>query len=339
MPRRVPRTEYSAPEHWGLVRAVTGLDVRAGSPDDLKLRARKAFVRKWDFGLHWSTLIGSGEFGRRKTFMGHGAYAAGGTDYDARTAQLFREPEDALRLDPMELYGRPDKLELIRRFEEHYRQNVAFDAEAVNMTGIYITCISGLIEILGWEMLLTAAGVDLRGFGDLTNRYAAWIEQYFLALAEAAVPVVMVHDDIVWTAGPFLPPDWYRQYVFPNYRRLFAPLRDAGKKILFTSDGNYTAFIVDIAAAGVHGFVMEPTTDMAYVARKYGRTHAFIGNADTRILLLGSKPQIRAEVERCMAIGKGCPGFFLAVGNHIPPNTPVENAIYYNQVYEELAGR
>ena len=40
-----------------------------------------------------------------------------------------------------------------------------------------------------------------------------------------------------------------------------------------------------------------------------------------------------------MNIGSDCPGFFLAVGNHIPANVPVENAIYYNQCYEELAWR
>ena len=113
----------------------------------------------------------------------------------------------------------------------------------------------------------------------------------------------------------------------------------SGKKILFTSDGNFTEFIDDVVATGVHGLVMEPTTDMAYVAQRYGKTHAFIGNADTRILLRGSRNEIRNEVQRCMAIGKACPGFFLAVGNHIPPNTPVESAIYYNQVYEELSRR
>jgi uroporphyrinogen-III decarboxylase len=78
---------------------------------------------------------------------------------------------------------------------------------------------------------------------------------------------------------------------------------------------------------------------MAYIAERYGKTHVFVGNADTRILLYGTKKQIRAEVERCMAIGKRCPGFFMAVGNHIPPNTPVENALYYNEVYEELSRR
>jgi uroporphyrinogen-III decarboxylase len=75
------------------------------------------------------------------------------------------------------------------------------------------------------------------------------------------------------------------------------------------------------------------------VVEKYGQTHVIVGNADTRILLYGSKDEIYAEVERCLRLGRDCPGYFLAVGNHIPPNTPVENALYYNQVYEELCWR
>ena len=109
--------------------------------------------------------------------------------------------------------------------------------------------------------------------------------------------------------------------------------------MIFTSDGNYTEFIDDIAACGFHGFVLEPTTDMAYIAAKYGKTHAFIGNADTRVLLLGDREDIRREVKRCMDIGKNCPGFFLAVGNHIPANTPVDNALWYNEFYEQMSKR
>ena len=33
------------------------------------------------------------------------------------------------------------------------------------------------------------------------------------------------------------------------------------------------------------------------------------------------------------------PGFFMAVGNHIPANTPVDNALYYNEIYEQLSRR
>jgi uroporphyrinogen-III decarboxylase len=186
---------------------------------------------------------------------------------------------------------------------------------------------------------LLAAGVDPKRFGEMTNRYVSWIQQYYAALGKADVPVVMVHDDIVWSSGPFISPRWYREYVFPNYKKLFAPLLESGKKVMFTSDGDYTRFIDDIAGCGVHGFVLEPWTDMQYIADHYGNTHAFIGNADTRILLRNNKAEIRAEVERCMAIGKQYPGFFLAVGNHIPSNTPVDAVLYYNDVYQALSRR
>lgn len=84
-------------------------------------------------------------------------------------------------------------------------------------------------------------------------------------------PVVKVHDDITWTSGAFARPDWYREFIFPNYKRLFAPLREAGKKIIFTSDGNYTEFIDDIAGiAGVSGLLWS-LPDMKYVAEKYGK--------------------------------------------------------------------
>ena len=79
-------------------------------------------------------------------------------------------------------------------------------------------------------------------------------------------------DDIVWTSGAFVSPAWYRKYVFPCYKRYIDPLKQAGKKILYTSDGNYTEFIDDVASCHFDGFVLEPTTDMAYIAEKYGMT-------------------------------------------------------------------
>jgi len=173
----------------------------------------------------------------------------------------------------------------------------------------------------------------------MTNRYAAWASQYFNALAKSETPVIMVHDDIVWSSGAFLNPAWYRKFIFPNYKKLFAGLVEAEKKIMYTSDGNYTEFIDDIAACGVNGFVMEPMTDMRYIAEKYGKTHVFIGNADTRVLLSGTKEDINNEVKRCMDIGKKYPGFFMAVGNHIPANTPVDNALWYNECYERQCKR
>ena len=338
MPDTVPRTEYSADSHWELIGKVTGIEITDDSSGELRKKAVRAFVRAWDYGMVWSILTHSGIFGDKRTVMGHAAYNVGGTDFSAQVSRLFEDPEDVYAYDMFEAYGVRDKTLLAEEYNRHYEEQRLLWPDAVAMTGIYVTCMSGLIELLGWETLLYAAS-DHAAFGAFVDRHCDWILQYFEALARCAAPVVMVHDDIVWGNGPFLHPDFYRRYIFPNYRRLLRPLHEAGKIVLYTCDGDYTAFVDDVAACGVSGFVMEPGTDMAYVAEKYGRTHAFVGNANTNVLLRGSKEEIEAEVRRCMDIGKRCPGFFMAVGNHIPPNTPVESVLYYNEIYRKYAER
>lgn len=339
MTDRVPRTEYSAESHWALVKAVTGIDVSSHSDKSTQAKATQAFMKAWNYDFRWNVLIHNQVLAKKCTKMGHAVYASDGVDYIDDRGCPFEEPEDALSFDPVETYGLADLNEWTKNFNNDYANCCNFYSDAVNMTGVYVTCISGLIEMFGWDMLLCAAGTDPDGFGKLTNRYIEFIQSYFNALANSDAPVVMIHDDIVWTGGAFIHPDWYRKYVFPNYKKLFAPLIEAGKKIMFTSDGTYTEFIDDIADCGVSGFVMEPTTDMQYIADKYGKTHSFVGNADTRILLMGSKDDIYNEVKRCMDIGKKYPGFIMAVGNHIPSNTPIDNALWYNEFYEKLSKR
>ena len=329
MPPRVPRTEYSAQTHWQLVKAVTGVKEQSWE-------AQKAFIKAWNYDLYWNTLIFGDEFGDKRTKMGHAVYTAQGTDFDKETSALFSDPEEVYAFDFDENLGIRDKSELIQRFDMDYHNLCRELPDTVNMTGIYISCMSGLIDLLGWEMLLAAAA-DHDAFGDFIARYVKWITPYFEALGESVAPVVMIHDDIVWTSGPFLHPDWYRKFLFPQYKTLFNCLSE--KKLLFTSDGDFTMFIDDVAQCGVNCFVLEPMTDMGYIAEKYGKTHAFVGNADTRVLLSGNKDDIYNEVKRCMDIGKKCPGFFMAVGNHIPANTPVDNALYYNEAYEKLSVR
>ncbi|GKX27962.1 hypothetical protein SH1V18_04420 [Vallitalea longa] len=337
---RIPRTEYSASEHWELVKRVTGISIdSAKNSKEEKEKASSAFKKNWNYDFCWSILFNKEIFEGFCTSMGHAEFSAGGTDFDQSVNCPFNSPEEAFELDFFEQYGKKDMNVLVSKLNEHYKKNRTLNPDAVNMTGIYVSPISGLLEIFGWDMMLMAMGIDLTGFGEVLNRYSKWIKQYYEALAECDSPVIMVHDDIVWTSGPFTNPKWYREYLFPNYKKLFSPILEAGKKLIYTSDGNYNEFIDDIADAGVHGFVMEPTTDMKYIAEKYGKTHSFIGNADTRILLSGSKEDIYNEVKRCIDIGKDCNGFFMAVGNHIPSNTPIENALYYNEVYEKLSRR
>jgi hypothetical protein len=44
-------------------------------------------------------------------------------------------------------------------------------------------------------------------------------------------------------------------------------------------------------------------------------------------------------VKRCADLGKKCPGYFFAVGNHIPFSVPIENVEIYLDAIEEYGKR
>jgi len=244
---RVPRTEYSAEFHWDLIKAVTGINITPSSTDEQRQKASNAFRAAWNYDFVWNILIHAQIFDGKASTMGHANYAAGGEDFDEEIRYLFSEPENVIKLDFWEFYGRRDKEKLVADFETDYKTACENTPDAVNTTGIYVTAMSGLIEILGWDMLLMTAGIYPKEFGEFTNRYADWLMQYFEALAETSFPIVKVHDDIVWTSGAFLQPDWYRKYIFPNYKKYFTPLIEAGKKMTLRNIPVYDApvFITD----------------------------------------------------------------------------------------------
>ena len=336
---RIPRTEYSLDYHYELQRAVTGVDVNKDSSDEIKKKAFSELAKIWDFDFFWGVDISTNYYGGYYTKMGHAEYAADGSDYNNVISCPFETVEQVLSFEPLNQYGITPKQELISFLNKRNEQKCKDNPDGINTIGTYTTFISGAIAIFGWDMFLMALGTDSDECGAMMTRYAEYMMQYYEALAETESPYILIHDDIVWTSGAFVSPSWYRKYVFPAYKRYLKLLEGSGKKILYCSDGNFTEFIDDIADCGFQGFILEPHTSLEYIAQKYGSTHVIIGNADTRILLSGTKQQIHDEVKRCMEIGKSCPGFFMAVGNHIPANTPVENAIYYNECYENMSCR
>lgn len=157
----------------------------------------------------------------------------------------------------------------------------------VNMGGVYITLVSGLTYVYGWEMFLECMAYE--EFDRVMQSYYEWVKQFYEAFAKSNVPVLMMHDDITWTSGKFASRAWYDQNVLPYLKKLLEPCKRAGKKILFTSDGNYGEFTDAIVDCGADMLFFEPHSDMEGFAKKHGKTHGFVGDVDTRVLLSGSK--------------------------------------------------
>lgn len=69
MPGRVPRTEYSASNHWQLVSTVTGIPVDHNSSPEQQAKARSAFEKAWNYDFVWADRnfwLGHAVVGRRR---------------------------------------------------------------------------------------------------------------------------------------------------------------------------------------------------------------------------------------------------------------------------------
>jgi len=326
MPDTIPHTEYVS--HPKLMEHVTGLP--PNHPD-----LGPEFYRLWKYDFMWRT--DSPDFKWvPEAWMGSARYSE---DQELKPATYpFKDEEEVLAFDPAERIGVPDRVETRRMMEENVRKTrEQFDV--VVPTGYYNTVFTWCIKSFGWNLFMTSAMEDPVRFDRVLEGFTRVSMPIFEAGADSDIEVFLCHDDIVWTAGPVFHPEWYRRYIFPRFRRLWAPLVEAGKRILFCSDGDFTEFVDDLAEAGANGFIFEPLTDLNYVAEKYGKTHVIIGNADCRILTYGTRDEICAEVKRCTDVGRDLPGYFYAVGNHIPYNVPIENALFYFELIQEMGKR
>lgn len=320
---RLAHTEYCDSD--AIMRAVTGMDPLKDG------RAYRRFNDAWQLDYLWMTNDGPVPWSERgrTTDMGHAEFMEGGRDRREARPSPFKTVEDVWEFNAAEEYGLPDFGELVQYYEKWHGDTQAANPNQVCGGGYYKTIVSGAIEAFGWEMLLTAAA-DQDRFEEVIEGIFRLSLHHCRAWAQTSVGVFMSHDDMVWSEGPFIHPDFYRRAIFPRYKALWRVLKDAGKIVLFTSDGNYSQFLDDVAEAGADGFCFEPMVDLETVVRRFGRTHVIMGSeVDCRTLTFGGRERIKAEVDATLELAADCPGFVFAVGNHIPNNVPVENALFY----------
>ncbi len=314
------RTEYSLEYHKDYVRRMTGME--AGEEGAM----RKLF-EMWGIDLLWCTNDGLHDGWRhrgRATNMGHAAYAADGGDFVLAEESPFRSAEDVWAFDPAAEYGLPGFEEQVAAYEKWFLGMCEKWPGQLITGGYYKTLVSGAIEAFGWEMLLEAAA-DARKMERVWERFFRFTKHHMDAWARTSVGVVIQHDDFVWTSGAFMNPEVYRRVLIPMYGQMWKELKACGKKVLFCSDGTFTQFADDLAAAGADGFIFEPMTDWGAMTERFGKSHCLIGSdVDCRDLSYGTWETVRRKIDRTLELAKGCRGVILAVGNHLPANISEE---------------
>lgn len=318
--QRLAHTEYSLNYHKTYVERATGLP--ASDPQAIRILHEQwgiDFLFGVNDGLH-------GNWGARgrATDMGHAVYAADGSDLRQPKTSPFTEPEDVWAFDPAAEYGLPDFDAQVAAYEKAFQATKAAWPDQLNTGGYYKTTVSGAIAAFGWDMLLLACA-DRKRIADVFIRFREFTQHHMNAWARTSAEVIIQHDDFVWTEGAFMHPDIYRQVVIPGYAELWKPLKAAGKKVLFCSDGNFMEFAEDLAAAGADGFIFEPMVDFRFMVERFGQSHCLVGSAvDCVDMAFRPWKTVQASMDLTLELAPRCKGLIWAVGNHLPANIPQE---------------
>ena len=175
----------------------------------------------------------------------------------------------------------------------------------------------------------------LETFGDLVSSALETV------LNETDIDLVSVHEDMAGLSGPMIGPKLVRRFMTPYYRRVWNLAQRGGARLFSQdSDGNIEPLIDEFLYAGINCmYPMEPKAgmDIRKLRQKYGSRLALKGGID-KFALLGTKDDIRRELEYklCSPLTGG--GTVFALDHRIPNGVPIENYRYYVSLGREMLG-
>lgn len=202
--------------------------------------------------------------------------------------------------------------------------------------GFYNTMFMWPMLTFGWDLFLECA-LDPR-FEPVMAEFREINRRVFRAFARLPINFVTCHDDIVMTRGPVCSPRWMKKYIFPSYEEFWGILKQAGKQVIFMSDGCMDAYVDDVMSCGAIGIISEPYTDYKAIARRY--PDCFVaGEGDNRVLMRNNPDEIRSMVDSMVATGRMSNRYMMCIGNHIPWNVPPAAIKLYLDTSAERAYR
>jgi len=210
--------------------------------------------------------------------------------------------------------------------------------ERIPVARQYATLVVRAIFEFDWEPFLMAAAMAEKAFGKILDRFGEDTLTILRGWAEIErVPLVYLHDDIAMTDGLIFRPAWYREYVFPWYRRFVDVCHAAGKKVLFVSDGNYLSVLDDILEAGMDGLAIEASSmDPAEVMERAGRGRFYMTSVDNRVMDFGTPDDVRAQVEKLHRLHQRFPAMWIGRGGGVGKDHP--NALAYARYCKMIFG-
>jgi len=191
-------------------------------------------------------------------------------------------------------------------------------------------------------MLLFERAWSLRGMENLlmdfyineafTEELFSKITDYNLTIINEAVnyPVDGFYfgDDYGQQNGLIMGPDLWRQFIKPQLKRTFAPIKEKGLPVCLHSCGNISDILEDLIEIGLDCYqtVQPEIYDLHGLKEKFGHHLSFYGAISTQQFLPFATPdEVTAKLHETIHILGKNGGYICAPTHQIPDDVPPEN--------------
>jgi uroporphyrinogen decarboxylase len=183
-------------------------------------------------------------------------------------------------------------------------------------------------EMMGFEAFSMAVYEEPELVEALNNAVGEIVLSMFERMvAHPAVDILWFSDDIAYATGLMVSPALLRKYFFPWLRKIGDLAREAGKPLIYHTDGILYDVMEEIIACGVDALhPIEPKAMLiAEVKKRYGERLCLIGHVDVDMLSRGTEEEVRAQVRKNIAEAGYNGGYCAGSGNSIPEYVKFEN--------------
>jgi len=210
--------------------------------------------------------------------------------------------------------------------------------EGMGIIGQYGDIFTLAWELMGFENFAMATFMDPELAGDVFRRVEEVILSMFDTMAQMdKVGVLWYSDDIAYSTGLMMSPEFYREYFFPMLGKIGKLAAAVNKPFIYHTDGLLFEVMEDIIGSGVAALhPIEPKAmDIKDLKEQFGDRLSFCGGIDLDILSRGSITEVERLtlnfMDKAMPGGGWCGGS----SNSIPDYVPVENYLTMVRVLME----
>lgn len=183
-----------------------------------------------------------------------------------------------------------------------------------------------MIDLIGFEQVMYYLGLGSPELLQVRDMLTTYESELSLRMLELGPDAIYFSDDWGSQQAMMIAPRTWREVFLPSYRKLFEPIRAAGKHVFFHSDGYTLPILPDLVEAGVNAFWVDLTVNGTDQLNKaLGGKVCFIGLTDVQFILREGTPEQAAQHGKDLtaALG-GFNGGFIAC-TELAPDQPLEN--------------